>query len=143
MTDLFLRYAHFFSIILLAGFLMAENALFKKTLTRPLLRQLVKLDAVYGFSAVAVVLSGLGVSIWGAKPLLFYTLNSLFLIKVGLFVLVGLISVVPTLFLIKNRNCTAAALTVPVYVRVVKRIELVLLLLFPLLAVFVAKGVGI
>jgi len=143
MEELFIRYLHFVGLILLASMLVAENLLLAKSLDSPAVRKLAIIDGVYGFSAVITLGAGLLLWLGVGKPAEFYSANPLFHIKMTLFVLVALLSVYPTFFLLKHRNTTLAELSVPASVIRVKRVELVLLLVIPLLAVLMARGVGL
>ncbi|TMO92286.1 DUF2214 domain-containing protein, partial [Pseudoalteromonas sp. S3178] len=77
------------------------------------------------------------------KPSEFYTKNPIFHAKVGLFLLIALLSIIPTVFLLKHRNTTAANLSVPQRIIVIKRLEMLLLLVLPLLAALMARGYGL
>ena len=140
MTDALLRYAHFLSILLLSATLFAENLLLKPQLSAQEIRRLGLLDALYGIAAGMVLLAGLGLWFGGAKGAAFYTHNPVFHAKLGLFMVIGAVSVWPTVFLLKNRR--QAQVTVPASVRYCKRLELALLPLLPLLATLMARGIG-
>ena len=79
----------------------------------------------------------------GAKPSDFYTNNPVFHAKLSLFVVVGLLSIYPTVFFMRNRKNEAETLAVPVGVIRVLRMELVLLVFIPVLAFLMARGVGL
>ena len=143
MDELFVRYLHFVGFILLAAMLMAENLLLAKSLDNRTVKKLAVIDGVYGLSAVITLAAGLTLWLGVGKPAEFYNSNPLFHIKVTLFVVVALLSVYPTIFLLKHRKTTASELAVPATVILVKRLEVVILLVIPLLAVLMARGVGL
>ncbi len=99
--EIFLRYLHFISVITLSGTLIAEFFLLKSSLEKKEIRLLGQIDAVYGISAL--ILLGVGLTLWlggYGKPTEFYSENPTFHLKLGLFVLIGLISIYPTVFFI-------------------------------------------
>lgn len=88
---------HYLSIFLLLALLGIEHVQFKLPLDLHRGRSLIITDSTYGICAGVVLFSGLcGQSALG-KRLDFGLSNSLFDARVGLFILVGLISVVPSL----------------------------------------------
>ena len=143
MAYILFRYLHFIAIIVLAGALVIENLAISRTITREDARNLARVDAVYGISAGLVLLFGLILWLWVGKPAEFYTDNPLFHAKLGLFVLVGLLSIYPTVFLLRNRKTEAETLPVPAVIPWLLRAELVLLLFIRVLAVLMARGIGL
>ncbi len=142
--EIFLRYVHFISIFAIVGSLVSEHLLLKKEVTRAELNRLSKIDAVYGIAALILV--SVGLTLWlGSigKPAIYYTKNWIFLTKVGLFSLVGILSIYPTVFFIKNRNGDPDELVkMPSSIFWMLRLELLLLFFIPLLAGLMARGVG-
>src|SRR5690625_6617147 len=90
-------------------------------------------------SAFLVLLAGLVIWLVVGKPSEFYSLNPVFHVKVSLFVLVGLISIYPTVYFLKNRKHSAPMISVPKSIIMAVRMELLLLLVIPLLAVLMAQ----
>jgi putative membrane protein len=96
-----------------------------------------------------VLFTGLARVLWYGKGLDYYLGNSLFHAKVGLFIVIGLISVVPTFVFLNWRNSLQAGEVPSVSARQAKlvtgviRLELLLLLVIPLLAVLMARGHGV
>lgn len=141
MEELVVRYAHFIGIMMLSSMLVAENIMIAKHLESSSIKRLVIIDGLYGFAAVLTLGAGLMLWLSVGKPKEFYTANMIFHIKLTLFVLVALISAIPTFFLIKNRK--ADSISVPGYIILIKRIELALIAVIPMLAVLMARGVGL
>lgn len=141
--DILIRYLHLFAVIVLAGTLIIENMAMAPQITREDLRNLVKVDAAYGISAGVVLACGLTLWLWGAKPADFYTGNPVFHAKLTLFVLVGLLSIYPTVFLLRQRRTTQESIAVPAGVIRVLRLELLLLAFIPVLAFLMARGIGL
>jgi putative membrane protein len=142
--EIFLRYIHFISIFAIVGSLTSEHLLLKKSLSRAEIGRLSRIDAVYGIAAVALVIAGL--TLWlGSigKPAVFYSKNWIFHTKITLFVVVGLLSIYPTVFFIKNRKGNPDEIVcIPNSIFMMLRLELLLLVVIPLLAGLMAHGVG-
>jgi putative membrane protein len=143
-TEILLRYLHFISIFAIVGSLVSEHLLLKKELTRGEISRLSRIDAVYGIAALTLLAAGL--TLWLGdigKPAIFYSKNWIFHIKISLFAIVGLLSIYPTVFFIKNRKGNHdEVITIPKAVFWMLRFELLLLFIIPLLAGLMARGVG-
>ncbi|NOT75771.1 MAG: DUF2214 family protein [Cyclobacteriaceae bacterium] len=142
--EITLRYIHFISIFAIVGSLVSEHLLLKKTLTRSEIGRIAKIDAVYGIAAVTLLTAGLILWLGGVgKPTYFYSKNWIFHTKITLFAIIGLLSIWPTVFFLKNRKGDMNEIVpVPVSVVMMLRIELMLLFIIPLLAGLMAHGVG-
>jgi putative membrane protein len=146
--DAILAYLHFAAIFTLLWFLAKEWTLLKVGADQLDLRRLALADMGFGISAGVVLASGLARALAGAKPWQFYSGNPVFHAKVGLFVLVGILSIWPTLAFLRWRKAAAADFSFRVAMsewRRIKRfvmIEMHLIALIPLLAVLVARGIG-
>lgn len=143
-TELLLRYVHFISIFTIAATLVAEHLLLKKELSRNEISRLARIDGVYGIAAL--VLLGAGLTLWlggFGKPAEFYSKNWIFHLKLSLFVCIGLLSIYPTIFFLKNRKGNPEEeVTIPGKIFWMLRLELLLLFTIPLLAGLMAKSVG-
>jgi putative membrane protein len=143
-TELILRYVHFISIFTIVGALVAEHLLLKPVVKRHDIRRLAKIDGIYGFAAIALVAAGL--TLWlgsYGKPAEFYTKNWVFHIKLSLFVIIGVLSLYPTVFFLKKRSGNAEdEVRIPKAIFWIVRIELLLLFVIPLLAGMMARGIG-
>jgi putative membrane protein len=146
--DALLAYLHYTAILILASALGAEALLLRAQAGAATLRSLARADILYGVSSGIVVLTGLLRLFFGAKGATFYTGNPVFWTKVGLFIVVGLLSLPPTLKFIRWRrslDADPAFAPAPGELSAVRRlvfIELHLLALIPLAAVFMARGLG-
>lgn len=143
-TEIFLRYLHFISIFTIVGSLVSEHLLLKKEMRRSEIARLATIDAVYGLAAITLLTAAL--TLWlGAfgKPTEFYSKNWIFHTKITLFIFIGLLSIYPTVFFIKNRKGNKEeVVAVPKLVFMMLRLELLLLFITPLLAGLMARGVG-
>jgi putative membrane protein len=149
MAQALAAYLHYLSIFVLFALLSVEHVQFKLPLDLRRARSLIITDIAYGISAGVVLFTGLARALWYGKGLDYYLGNSLFHAKVGLFILVGLISVAPTFAFLNWRNSLKAGEVPQVSARqarlviMVIRLELLLLLAIPLLAVLMARGYGV
>ncbi len=149
MAQAIAAYLHYLSIFVLFALLSIEHLQFKLPLDLTRARRLVIIDLAYGMAAGAVLLTGLARVIWYGKGTAYYLGNSLFHAKVGLFVVVAVLSILPTFVFLNWRNQLKAG-QVPLVsprqaklVTMVIRLELLLLLIIPLLAVLMARGYGV
>ena len=143
MSEITVRYFHFIGIIILSATLVTQNILLKPELDNASLKKLVRIDAIYGIAAIVTFAAGLLLWLVVGKPKEFYSGNPLFHIKITLFIIVGLLSIKPTLFLMKHRHTDAPTLSIPKHIRILKHSEMTFLIILPLLAVLIARGVGV
>ncbi|MDT4847782.1 hypothetical protein FQZ97_818510 [compost metagenome] len=149
MGDAIAAYLHYLSIFLLFALLTLEHRLFKLPLDLERARSLIRIDIAYGLSAGLVLVTGAARVFWFGKGLSYYLHNSLFHAKLGLFILIALLSILPTLVFLNWRNDLRAGLVPQVSARLgtlvimTIRLELLLLLVLPLLAALMARGFGV
>ncbi|MBI3384395.1 MAG: DUF2214 family protein [Aquabacterium sp.] len=142
-----LAYAHFVAILSVVVFLTSEAALCRSEwLNAAVVRRLARLDVIYLAAAIAVLLTGLARTWWGVKGMGWYWHQPLLHIKLTLFVLIGLISIKPTLAFMRWRKQLDATGALPneAEVRGVRRLVMIeahLLVLVPLAATLLARGV--
>ena len=143
-TEIILRYLHFVSIFTIASVLVSEHLLLKKMLTRAEVSRLSRIDAVYGVAALTLLIAGL--TLWlgsFGKPAIYYTKNWIFHLKLTLFLTIGLLSIYPTVFFIKNRKGDQnETIAIPGTIFWMLRLELLLIFIIPLLAGLMAHGIG-
>jgi len=104
MTDLILAIAHHLSVFTLAGLLVAEVVLLRPNLGPERIRQLSAIDMAYGAVAMLIIVVGVLRVIFGDKGADYYLHNWAFWLKMAAFVLVGLLSVPPTLAIVGWRR---------------------------------------
>jgi putative membrane protein len=144
--DALLAYAHFICIFALASLLTAELVLLRKTLPGDLYRRLRLVDRWYGVASGLVIVSGLLRLNLGLKGADFYVHNPVFWTKMGLFLAVGLISIIPTVAYIRWTRRTAAdgsiALGDAEYARIrgLVLLQVGVFLFIPLCAAYMARG---
>lgn len=144
--DAALAYFHYLAIFSLTALLFAELLLLRPAMVSVAGLLLARIDMAFGIASGAVLASGLLRAFYGVKGLAFYLHNPVFHAKVTLFVIVGILSIWPTLMFIRwGRHLRRdAAYVVPAAeIKRARRylmIELHLLLLLPLLAVLMSRG---
>jgi putative membrane protein len=148
MRDALLQYAHLLAILTLVVFLASQAALCRgEWLNAAVVQRLGKVDRIYGIAAVVVLLTGLARVFWGTKGAAWYGSNPLLHLKLGMFVLVGVISIWPTLTFIRWNRALRADGSLPSAEDIRRTRRLVMLQahivpLIPLPAVFLARGFG-
>lgn len=142
--EILLRYLHFICIFAIVSSLVAEHTLLKPSLKRKEIGRLAKIDGIYGFAVLVLLAAGMTLWLGGhGKPAEFYSENPLFHTKLGLFLVIGLLSIYPTVFFFKKRKGDPAEfIPIPKSVFWLIRIELLLVFTIPLLAGLIAKGIG-
>lgn len=142
--EVLLRYIHFLSILLITATLASEYVLLKDKLTRKEISAISFIDLIYGLASISVFAAGL--TLWlGAygKPAEWYSKNWIFHLKLTLLVIIGLLSVYPTIFFLKNRKGNPdEQVVIPSSIKKIITLELFLLVLIPMLAGLMAKGIG-
>jgi putative membrane protein len=104
LTDLILAILHHLAIVSLIALLAFESALLRPGITAENLSRLTRIDAAYGMTAGLVIVIGVCRVIWGIKGAGFYLSNPWFWAKMASFALIGLLSIPPTLALLKWRK---------------------------------------
>ena len=143
-AEIILRYIHFISIFAIVGSLTSEHLLLKRHMSRAAIGRVARIDAVYGLAALTLIAAGLTLWLGGVgKPSVYYTKNWIFHTKITMFLMVGLLSIYPTVFFLKNRKGNPDEIVeIPRTVFWMLRLELLFLFVIPLLAGLMARGVG-
>lgn len=149
LTDVLLAYVHHIAAFALVAILFVEMALCKPGMSPAQVRTLARYDGMYGaFAAVLLVVGTMRV-FWGIKGAQFYAQNPVFHAKVGLFILIGLLSVPPTLRYFRWRAALKADAQFTPDANEIKgarrfiHIQAGLMVFLPLLAALMARGIGI
>ncbi len=142
--EILLRYGHFLGILAIASSLVAEHLLIKPEMKRAEIKRLFNIDGVYGLGALLVLGCGLGMWLGGFKPPEYFTQNGIFHAKLALFVIMGILSAWPTMFFFKHRKgLPDERVAVPSRLKMMIRVELLIVFSLPLLGILVARGVGL
>lgn len=146
--DAALSYLHFVFALILAGALAAEAFVLRLPVDGRVARLLLRIDLFYGIASFGVIVAGVSRVLWGAKGTEYYTDQWTFWAKMGVVLLIGVISSIPTRrFMRWAKSMRASANFAPdeVDVRNVRRlvmVELHLLAFVPLFAALMARAIG-
>ena len=144
--DAVLAYLHFIAIFTLFAFLTTQAVLLRRVPDVATIRLLGRVDLFYLGAALLVLATGLLRLMLGAKGADFYLSSWPIYVKIGLFLLVGIISVSPTLAFIRWRREAEhdAAWQVPAAEQAKARklvvLEVHIAALIPIFAVIMARG---
>ena len=139
-------FLHHLAAFTLVAAIAVEFVLLKGELTLWSARRLQVADMVLGIAATVLLLVGLARVFWFEKGAAYYFHNHAFLTKFSLFIIVALLSIVPTVEFLSWRKAVKAG-AVPVVaiaklkrVRMIVHIELAAIVLILLCAAIMAKG---
>lgn len=148
LLDAALSYLHFVFALILAGALAAEAFILRLPIDGRVARLLLRIDLFYGISAAGVIGAGIARVLWGAKGWEYYSGQPFFWAKMAVFLVIGILSAIPTRRFIRwvREANAASAFTAPeadaARMRRLVMIELHLLALVPLFAALMARGIG-
>jgi len=108
MIDLQLAIAHHVLVVALVALIAVEFVLFRPELDASAIKSLARIDAAYGTVAGLVIAIGVLRVTYGAKGPDFYLGNPWFWAKMAAFLAIGLISIVPTMALLRWRSASKA-----------------------------------
>lgn len=142
-------YLHYLSFMVAFAALVVEHQLFASELTLKQAWRLVITDSLYGLAATTVLVTGVLRVLYFGRGADYYLHNPVFHLKVGLFIVVGLLSLYPTISVItwvfglrKEEPPTLTTAQGQRFVWIVRG-ELLGLALIPLLAAMLARGVAL
>lgn len=139
--ELLLRYFHFIGIFLIASSLFTEHMMISPVVDRSTIKKLARIDGLYGFASILVLGTGLTMWLWVGKPAAFYSHNPALHIKLTLFLIMGILSIAPTIFFLKQRKgAPSDKVTIPKKYILMIRIELLILFLIPIFGIMIARG---
>jgi putative membrane protein len=140
-------FIHHAAAFLVVAALMVELVLLKGELTPSTARCVVRMDMVYGIAATVLLLVGFVRVFHTEKGSAYYFASGPFLVKLTLFIAVGLLSVYPTMKFLGWRKALREG-RVPDFdaatrrkVRMLVHLELTLLFVIMLMAVMMARGI--
>ena len=149
MLDLVLEFIHHLAVFGIVGTLAAEFVMLAPGVGGVRLQRLGALDGLYGGLATLVILAGFARVIWGDAGWDFYVLNWVFWTKIVLFVIVGLLSVPPTIAIARWRRDAKADPSFAIPADGVARLrrffiaEFAVLAAIPIVAAIMARGIGL
>ena len=141
-------FLHHAAAFLLVAVVMVELVLIRGEITVAAARTLLRMDSVYGVSALVLLIVGFIRVFYTEKGAAYYFHSAPFLAKLTLFLIVGLLSIVPTVKFLGWRKAVKAG-QVPAVddatrrrIRMIIHTELTLLFLIMLCAALMARGIG-
>ncbi len=145
--DLHLAIAHHLLIFILFGILVSEIVLVREAMTGTDIKRIAAIDLWYGIVAVLIVIVGFSRAIFAAKGWAYYSVNYFFWAKIGVFVLIAVLSIWPTVKYIAWRRQSQIAGAAPgaadvVPVRRLLWAQAILFALLPAFAAAMARGYG-
>jgi putative membrane protein len=142
----FTAFLHHLAAFTVVAAIAIEFVLLRGDLTLWSARRLQVVDLILGIAATILLVVGLARVFWFEKGAAYYFHNHAFLTKFGLFIIVALLSLVPTFEFLSWRKAVKAG-AVPVVaanrlarVRMIVHIELAAIVLILLCAAIMAKG---
>ena len=147
-TDFVLACFHHLAVFALVAVLAAQIVMLRPQLDAAGVARIARMDLAYGIVAVAVIVAGFSRVFFGAKGAGYYFHNYIFWTKIGVFALVGILSIRPTLqFLAWRRALALDSLALPAAAdlraaKLIVHIEATLVLLLPILGAAMARGYG-
>lgn len=148
-TEALLAYAHIMAFLMLATFMTSETALCRKDWINPaVVRRLVWVNLLTLVSGTLVLLTGLARIAWGVKGSDWYWAQPLLHAKITLWVLMLLLSLLAGRRYARWRRTLDEAGSLPAEADLRSTRRLVmwaahLMVIVPLLAVLLARGVGV
>jgi putative membrane protein len=139
-------FLHHLTAFTLVACIAIEFILLRRELTLWSARTLQMVDMVLGVAATILLLVGLSRVFWFEKGAAYYFHNHAFLTKFGLFIIVAVMSLIPTFEFLSWRKAVQAGQvpTVAIYklkrVRMIVHIELAAIVVILLCAAIMAKG---
>jgi putative membrane protein len=143
-----LAWFHYLGIMFLAAALVAQHLLFVPRPERAVARKIVTVDVIYGVSLLVVFVTGIARLFHGGKGALFYMQTWAFHAKFSLFVVMAVLWLYPAVkFFAWRRQLKAGQAPVMAdaeakRVLMAIRVQLLILVLLPLLAAMMARGIG-
>lgn len=145
----FFAFLHHVSAFVLFAALVVELVLLRSTLTVESARKILRADMILGISAGVLLLVGLARVFHFEKGALYYFHTWTFITKLSLFIIIGLISIIPTREFLRWRPSVKAGQVPTVApeklrsVGMIVHIELTAIVVILLMAAMMAKGIGL
>lgn len=144
----FMAFVHHLAAFTLVSTVVVETALFKPPLSVVQARRIQITDSLYGISAGVLVVVGLLRVFFFEKGAGYYFEDVFFLIKLGVFAMVGLLSIYPTVLFLSWRKALRQGIAPDISPAQVRRARLCLMwelagiVLILLCAPLMARGFG-
>tara|TARA_B100000212_G_scaffold253469_1_gene194107 strand:+ start:165 stop:656 length:492 start_codon:yes stop_codon:yes gene_type:complete len=149
MASALVAYIHYLGIILCFGALMFERFILKINLSKNETISIIIADVIYGIAGLAILITGiLRVKYYGQGGE-FYTSNPIFWIKVSLYIVIGLLSLYPTVTYILWAIPLSKNKLPVISKNLVKRFKLIIMTeligfaVIPFFATLMSRGIGL
>ena len=146
-TTITAAFIHHVAAFLVVATLMVELVLLKGDLTPANARSVLRMDRVYGIAATVLLVVGFVRVFHTEKGSMYYFSSGPFLVKLALFIVVGLLSIYPTMQFLRWRKGLREGRAPELdagarrKIRMLVHIELTLLFVIMLMAVMMARGI--
>lgn len=147
-NDLVLAIAHHLLVFTLAGILAFEIGTVSLAMQRDEILRVARVDIWYGILAGVIIVVGFIRATVAAKGWAYYEVNVFFWAKIATFLVIGLLSIPPTLAIIRWRNALKSDAAFAPPADAIRRVrgylwaEAALFLLLPIFAAAMARGYG-
>lgn len=141
-------FLHHAAAFLLVAVVTVELVLVRAEITAASARTILRMDSVYGLCAAVLLIVGFIRVFYTEKGATYYFHSGTFLAKLVLFIIVGLLSIVPTVQFLGWRKALKAGQAPALddasrrRIRMIIHTELTLLFLIMLCAALMARGIG-
>ena len=142
-------YVHYLSFMICFGSLIFERITLKPSPQRGQAISIVIADVIYGVAGILLLLTGIFRVRFFGQGGDFYISNPIFWFKIGLFIVVGLLSLYPTVTYIlwalplSQGKLPEVSENLVLRLRLILNIELVGFSIIPLFATLMARGIGL
>jgi putative membrane protein len=140
-------FLHHLAAFVIVGTLMVELVVLRSELTIPSARSVLRMDMAYGIAALVLLVVGFVRVFYTEKGSMYYFSSGPFLVKLTLFVVVGSLSIYPTVKFMSWRKALREQ-RIPDFdagtrrkVRMLIHIELALIFVIILMAIMMARGI--
>ena len=141
--DLVLAILHHLFVFSLFAILFAEFVSVRPSMDVSAVRRIQAMDNWYGVLAALILIVGFSRAIFAAKGWDYYAHNAFFWAKIGTFVAIGLLSIPPTLALLRwRRKSTSPTVAEVAKMRPYLWTQVALFPLLPAFAAAMARGYG-
>jgi putative membrane protein len=147
-TDLLLAIVHHVLVFALAGVLAFEIGVISTGMKANEIRRVGRMDNWYGILAGVIIVVGFIRATVAAKGWAYYSVNAFFWLKIATFLVIALLSIPPTIAIIRWRRALAADADFTPDAAAVGNVrrylwaEALLFLLLPIFAAAMARGYG-
>lgn len=141
-------FGHFFAFFAMAAALVVELTLLAGSVDTEQARRIIRADRVYGLSAIAILVFGLLRVYYFEKGADFYFSNFWFITKLVVFVIIGLLSIVPTRRFLSWRSIVRANIAPELSAREARNLRMIIhaeltgIGIILLCAALMAQGIG-